>query len=53
MASGPGRGGMVNNGSNMTTDIDIREVLPNEHELLGQLMVEVYSNLDGFPSKNE
>ena len=33
--------------------LEIREILRDEYELLGQLMVEVYSNLDGFPTQNE
>ena len=37
----------------MTTTLEIREILPNEYELLGQLMIDIYSNLDGFPSPNE
>lgn len=30
--------------------MQIRDVRPDEHTRLGQLMVEVYSQLDGFPS---
>jgi GNAT superfamily N-acetyltransferase len=30
--------------------MQIRDVLPHEHTKLGQLMVEVYSHLEGFPS---
>ena len=37
----------------MTTTLEIREVLRNEYKLLGQLMIDVYSNLDGFPTQNE
>ena len=37
----------------MTASLEIREILRNEYELLGQLMVEVYSNLDGFPTQDE
>ena len=37
----------------MRTGFEIREVLPNEHQLLGQLMVGVYSGLDGFPAPKE
>ncbi len=37
----------------MTTTHGIREKLRNEFKLLGQLMINVYSNLDGFPAQNE
>ncbi len=37
----------------MTTEITIREALPSEFEAVGQLMVEVYSQLEGFPGKEE
>lgn len=37
----------------MTTTLEIREILRNEYKLLGQLMIDVYSNLDGFPTPNE
>ena len=37
----------------MTPTLEIREVLRNEYKLLGQLMIDVYSNLDGFPTPNE
>ncbi len=35
------------------SSLEIREILPAEYESLGQLMVEVYSSLDGFPSPDE
>lgn len=31
----------------------IRDILPDEHHVLGQMMVEVYSHLDGFPKPTE
>ena len=31
----------------------IREAHSNEYQALGELMVEVYSNLDGFPNEDE
>jgi len=31
----------------------IRDAYPNEFSKIGELMVNVYSHLDGFPSKNE
>ena len=34
----------------MERDITIREILPDECEALGQLMVAVYSQLEGFPT---
>jgi ribosomal protein S18 acetylase RimI-like enzyme len=34
-------------------NIDIREVEPGEYELLGELAVEVYSNIEGFPAPAE
>ena len=37
----------------MTRSLEIREVQRHEYELLGKLMVEVYSGLDGFPTPNE
>jgi GNAT superfamily N-acetyltransferase len=33
----------------MHLDLTIRDVRPDEFEALGRMMVEVYSNLDGFP----
>lgn len=33
--------------------MEIREILPDEYGALGQLMVEVYSSLEGFPSPEE
>jgi GNAT superfamily N-acetyltransferase len=35
------------------TDLTIRDILPEEHEALGQLMVDVYSQLEGFPTPTE
>jgi ribosomal protein S18 acetylase RimI-like enzyme len=35
------------------TSLTIREILPQEHESLGLLMVDAYSNLVGFPSPDE
>lgn len=35
------------------SNITIREALPSEFEELGQLMVSVYSQLEGFPRKEE
>ena len=37
----------------MTTNLSIREVKRSEYTFLGELMVEVYSNLDGFPTPIE
>ena len=37
----------------MTTKLEIREIKKEEFVLLGQLMIDVYSNLDGFPSQEE
>jgi GNAT superfamily N-acetyltransferase len=37
----------------MTASLEIREVLRDEYEQLGQLMVEVYSDLEGFPTPDE
>ena len=39
----------------MTTKsgLEIREILPSEYQPLGQLMIEVYSKLDGFPSQQQ
>lgn len=37
----------------MTAALEIREILRNEYKLLGKLMVDVYSNLDGFPTQDE
>ena len=33
----------------MSTPLTVRDVHPSEFDVLGQLLVEVYSNLDGFP----
>lgn len=33
--------------------IQVRNVLPNEFSTVGNLMVDVYSNLDGFPKPDE
>lgn len=33
--------------------MEIRDLLPHEHDALGQLMVDVYSGLEGFPSRLE
>ena len=33
--------------------MNIRNILANEYEVLGQMMVDVYSNLDGFPTQLE
>ncbi len=35
------------------TDLTIRDILPEEHEALGQLLVDVYSRLEGFPTPTE
>ena len=37
----------------MATSLEIREIRPDEYESLGQLMINVYSTLDGFPSPDE
>ncbi|GAB4248629.1 MAG: GNAT family N-acetyltransferase [Ekhidna sp.] len=37
----------------MSTDITIRDAYPNEFQSIGDLMVSVYSSLDGFPSPKE
>jgi len=37
----------------MTANLEIREVLRDEYQRIGQLMVEVYSTLDGFPTQDE
>jgi GNAT superfamily N-acetyltransferase len=37
----------------VTAGVTIREVRPDEHAALGQLMVEVYAALDGFPTPAE
>ncbi len=37
----------------MTTNLHIREIRKEECELLGQLMVVVYSRLEGFPTQAE
>lgn len=37
----------------MTSEITIREALKSEHLAVGQLMIEVYSQLESFPSKKE
>ena len=37
----------------MTPTLDIREIKQNEYTLLGELMVDVYSKLEGFPSSLE
>ena len=34
-------------------NVTIREVLPEEHKALGQLMIDAYSNLEGFPAWEE
>lgn len=34
-------------------EIEIRKANPNEFEKIGKLMVDVYSNLEGFPKKDE
>lgn len=35
------------------TDYQVRNAKPAEFKLIGQLMVQVYSQLDGFPKENE
>ena len=37
----------------MVTNLNIREVKRSEYTLLGELMVDVYSSLDGFPTRIE
>jgi len=37
----------------VTTSLEIREIRPGEYKQLGQLMVDVYSGLEGFPSPQE
>ncbi len=37
----------------MSTTIDIREIKRSENRFLGELMVDVYSRLEGFPSPTE
>ena len=37
----------------MATTLEIREIRPDEYKALGQLMINVYSTLDGFPSPDE
>lgn len=37
----------------MVTNLNIREVKRSEYTLLGELMVDVYSSLDGFPTQIE
>ncbi len=37
----------------MATTLEIREIRPDEYESLGQLMINVYSTLEGFPSPDE
>lgn len=37
----------------MTTQLTIRDLHPYEFDALGQFMVEVYSNLEGFPGPHE
>ena len=37
----------------MTSQISIREILPEECEELGKLLVEVYSQLEGFPGLDD
>lgn len=37
----------------MKRTLEIREIRRDEHKLLGQLLIDVYSGLDGFPSRNE
>lgn len=37
----------------MSNSLEIREVQRNESKLLGQLMTDVYSNLDDFPTQKE
>src|ERR1035437_9547468 len=37
----------------MSIQLTIRDLLPTESDALGRLMVEVYSNLEGFPTPEE
>jgi ribosomal protein S18 acetylase RimI-like enzyme len=37
----------------MTAPMQIRDVRPDEHQALGRLLVDVYSQLEGFPSPAE
>ena len=37
----------------MNTSLEIREIQKHEYKVLGQLMVEVYSQLDGFPNPDD
>lgn len=37
----------------MASKLDIREIKKSEYRLLGELMVDVYSKLEGFPSPSE
>ena len=37
----------------MSSNLEIRQIQPDEYGALGQLMVEVYSNLEGFPKPAE
>jgi ribosomal protein S18 acetylase RimI-like enzyme len=37
----------------VSTTIDIREIKRSENQFLGELMVDVYSRLEGFPSPTE
>jgi len=37
----------------MHTRANIREIRPEEYHLLGQLMIAVYADLDGFPTPDE
>ncbi|GJM45224.1 MAG: hypothetical protein DHS20C21_20660 [Gemmatimonadota bacterium] len=37
----------------MTPALEVRDVRPHEHGPLGRLMVNVYANLEGFPSPDE
>lgn len=37
----------------MNTQLTVRDLHPSEFDALGRLMVEVYSNLDGFPKPTE
>jgi GNAT superfamily N-acetyltransferase len=37
----------------LTATLEIREIRRDEYEALGQLMINVYSTLDGFPSPDE
>ncbi len=37
----------------MTTHLTVRDLRPDEFDALGQLMVEVYSSLEGFPTPDE